>query len=363
MRSFAAGSMAGPDVPYPAMDTVRWGMIGAGDVTEIKSGPGFRKAQHSQLVAVMRRSPGLAADYARRHGVARYYECAQELINDPDVDAIYIATPPGSHAELAMMVCNAGKPVYLEKPMARHEPECRIINEAFAARQLPLFVAYYRRQLPRCLAAKAVLAAGRLGEIHWVEYYYSTAPWSGDRANLPWRLRAEHSAGGVFLDVGCHALDLFDFLFGPLLDVKGSASNLADLYDVEDHVTVRFRTMGGQSGSATWNFAARGGEDRLEIIGSRGRLRMSVFGNEPIALALDGQATELIHEPNPDHVQQPLIQSIVNQLRGEGCCPSTGESAARTTRVIDRVLEDYYGGRADRFWQRPESWPGRPRLR
>lgn len=341
------------------MNIVRWGMIGAGNVTEIKSGPAFQRVQHSSLVAVMRRTPGLAADYAQRHGIARHYDRARELIRDPEVDAVYIATPPGSHAELALMACEAGKPAYVEKPMGRHYPECQRMLEAFSARGVPLFVAYYRRSLPRFLAVKAILAAQRLGRISRVQYRYAKAPWKDDRGQLPWRLRAEHAGGGLFLDVGCHALDLIDYLFGPILEVEGTAANLSGVYDVEDQVAMSFQLAGAAAGAATWNFTADRPEDVLEITGADGSMRMSVFGNEPVALDILGEPTQLIDRPNPVHIQEPLIRSIVAQLRGEGVCSSTGESAARTSRVIDTVLDGYYGGRADSFWERPESWPGR----
>jgi len=342
------------------MKIVRWGMIGAGNVTEIKSGPALQRVQHSSLVAVMRRTPGLAADYAQRHGIARHFERARDLIRDPEVDAVYIATPPGSHAELALMACEAGKPAYVEKPMGRHYPECRLMIDAFSARAIPLFVAYYRRSLPRFMAVKAILAAKRLGSVTRVQYRYAKRPWQGDQRQLPWRLRAEHSGGGLFLDLGCHALDLIDYLFGPILQVEGTAANLSGAYDVEDQVTMSFRLVGAATGAATWNFTADRTEDVLEITGTDGSMRMSVFGNEPIVVDVFGAPTELIDRPNPVHIQEPLIRSIVDELRGEGLCPSTGESAARTSRVTDTVLDEYYGGRADAFWKRPESWPGRP---
>jgi len=98
--------------------TIHWGIIGCGDVTELKSGPAFQKVPGSKLVAVMRRNADLARDYAKRHGVARWYSDASELINDPQVDAVYVATPPDSHALYAIQAMKAGKPVYVEKPMA-----------------------------------------------------------------------------------------------------------------------------------------------------------------------------------------------------------------------------------------------------
>src|SRR6184192_2580039 len=101
--------------PVPKMKTIRWGIIGCGDVTEVKSGPAFQKASNSALVAVMRRDAAKAADYAARHGVPRWYADARELIADADVDAVYVATPPSSHEEYAIMAAEAAKPIYVEK--------------------------------------------------------------------------------------------------------------------------------------------------------------------------------------------------------------------------------------------------------
>ena len=100
------------------MQKINWGIIGCGDVTEIKSGPAFNKVPNSSLVAVMRRDAAKAADYAERHEIANWYNDAAKLINDPKVNAIYIATPPDSHEAYALAAMNAGKPVYVEKPMA-----------------------------------------------------------------------------------------------------------------------------------------------------------------------------------------------------------------------------------------------------
>src|SRR5690625_1222950 len=136
------------------METVRWGIIGVGHVTEVKSGPGFQQAERSELVAVMRRHGERAADYARRHGVPRWYDDADALIADPEVDAVYIATPPDSHAEYAVRVLEAGKPVYVEKPMARTAAECEQMLSASRRSGLPVFVAYYRRAMPRFVKVK-----------------------------------------------------------------------------------------------------------------------------------------------------------------------------------------------------------------
>jgi predicted dehydrogenase len=338
--------------------TVRWGIIGCGDVTEIKSGPGFQKAAGSALVAVMRRNAGLAADYARRHGVPRWYDNAGALIQDPEVDAVYIATHPETHARYAEMAAAAGKPAYVEKPMARHTAECDRMIEAFARAKQKLFVAFYRRCLPRFVQVKQLLADGALGQPTGVRYHLA-APNHRDLGGA-WRLDVTKSGGGLFLDLGSHALDLLDHLFGPLTSVTGVAANLATAQEVEDHVAMNFVTAAGVPGTAVWNFASAVCDDLLEINGTDGRLACSVFGNE--ALRVENAAgVQTLDRPNPSHVQQPLIQTVVDDLLGRGTCPSTGESARRTSLVMDTVLSAYYGGRDDDFWLRPDTWPGRRR--
>ena len=148
-------------------EKVRWGIIGCGDVTEVKSGPAFQKVNNSELVAVMRRTGELAKDYAKRHHIAKWYDNAEELINDPDVDAVYIATPPGSHKEYAIKVAKAGKPIYVEKPMALNITECQEMITACKDAGVPLYVAYYRRAQPRFLKIKELLENNAIGDVRF----------------------------------------------------------------------------------------------------------------------------------------------------------------------------------------------------
>jgi predicted dehydrogenase len=252
-------------------------------------------------------------------------------------------------------VAAAGKPAYVEKPMARHTPECDRMVEAFARARLPLFVAYYRRRLPRFLEAQKLMAEGAIGKVTGVRYV-SSAPRHRDDAG--WRLNATAAGGGHFLDVGSHVLDLMDFLFGPLADVAGTAANLGGSCAVEDAVAMSFRTGEGIPGAAAWDFASAVTEDAFVISGTEGRLTFSVFGNDPVQLE-NAAGTKAFDRPNPPHVAQPLIQTVVDDLLGRGTCPSTGESARRTTQVMDAVLAGYYGGRNDAFWAREETWPGK----
>lgn len=352
--------MTNPTAPaasgfFARRDVVRWGIIGCGDVTEVKSGPGFQKAERSRLVAVMRRNSEKAADYARRHGVPRWYDDAAALIADPEVDAVYVATPPDTHAHYAVQVAQAGKPVYVEKPMARHTPECDRMIAAAAAARVPLFVAYYRRSMPRFRLVERLLGEGSVGTITGLTYRF-TAPFHASPAQ--WRVDAATAGAGHFLDLGSHVLDLIDFLTGPVTEVRGNAANLASAYAVEDAVAMSFRTGTGAPATAAWNFAGNPAEDELALTGTRGRLSFSVFGFEPVRLATP-EGIQSLDAERPAHVQQPMIQAVVDDLLGLRANPSTGVSARRTSVVMDRVLEAYYGDRSAAFWEHPERWPGR----
>ncbi|PIQ22736.1 MAG: oxidoreductase [Cytophagales bacterium CG18_big_fil_WC_8_21_14_2_50_42_9] len=322
------------------MEKIRWGIIGCGDVTEVKSGPAFSKVPGSELVAVMRRNAEKAADYARRHQVPRWYADADALINDPDVNAVYIATPPDSHADYTLRVAAAGKPVYVEKPMARSLAECQAMIAACEEAQVPLFVAYYRRSQPIFKKIKELLDSGAIGAIRLVNVclYHPVAP-DVQAGNLPWRLQPEIAGGGLFFDLASHQLDLLDFFFGPITNVQGQAANQAGLYPAEDIVSANFSFASGVMGTGLWCFTV--GEsartDRTEVVGSKGRLVFSAFGNDVIELENEaGRQTFKI--PYPEHVQQPFITDMVQQLLGNGTCPSDGKSAARTAWVMDKII-------------------------
>ena len=324
------------------MTSVRWGIIGCGAVTEVKSGPGFQKAAGSGLVAVMRRDRAKAEDYARRHGVPRAYDDADGLIQDPDVDAVYIATPPSSHLELALRVAAAGKPCLVEKPMAMTHAECARMNEAFRAAGVPLYVAYYRRALPRFLEVRRQLEAGAIGPVTDVHIRISEPLAKGEAAS-GWRFDPAVAGAGLFYDLASHCLDLVDFLLGPIDAAAGIALNTGGTYAAEDVTAGAFRFARGAAGTGAWNFNADRTEDWMVFTGPLGQLHTPVFTDADVVITR-GTEREVLPLRNPPHVHQPLIQTIVNELRGRGRCESTGESGARASWVMDRLLEDYRRG-------------------
>lgn len=325
------------------MEHVNWGIVGCGDVCERKSGPPMYLTEHSSLVAVMRRDREKLADFARRHRVAKSYTDAAALIADPEVGIVYVATPPASHKELALEVLAAGKPVYVEKPMAMNHAECLEMIAAAEKAGQKLFVAYYRRALPYFRKVKELLDTGAVGDPLTVEVRYLRPPGREDLdpANRPWRLRREIGGEGYFYDLAPHTLDILDFLLGEIADAAGYRENRAGLYEAADTVTAVLRFASGVTGTGTWCFAApeQAREDTIVITGRRGILRFGTFAFEPVELTTE-RGIERFEIPPPEHIQGPLIRTIVAELRGEGRCPSTGVSAARTSRIMDRIMNE-----------------------
>lgn len=325
------------------MKTIRWGIIGCGAVTEVKSGPALQKASGSTLVAVMRRTGELAKDYAHRHNVPKWYEKADDLINDPDVNAVYIATPPSSHMEYTLKSAQAHKPVYVEKPMALNYKQCKKMIDACKQAEVPLFVAYYRRALPRFLKVKEIIENGEIGKVRFVTItlYQKPAEDGLDNNKLPWRVIPEIAGGGKFADLASHTLDLLDYIFGPITGVKGNAANQAGLYKAEDIVTASLVFESGIYGTGVWSFSCFENYDMNIITGSKGKISFPTFDQAPIKL-VNSHGTFEYSVENPVNIQQPLIQTVVDQLNCKGSCPSTGISASRTNWVMDQLLHDYY---------------------
>jgi predicted dehydrogenase len=320
---------------------VRWGVIGAGDVCKVKSAPAMNKIPNSKLVAVMRRTGEKARQYAEDHNVPNWYDNAGELLNDPEVNAVYIATPPGSHAELTKKAATAGKPVYVEKPMARTYQECLEMIEACENAGVPLFVAYYRRRLPNFLRIKELVDSGIIGDIRMVNIrmYKPVDPNIVAGREDNWRVNPDIAGGGYFYDLASHQLDFLDYLFGPISEASGISSNQAGLYEAEDIVTGNFRFGNGILGTGSWCFTTGKSSnlDTTEIIGSKGEISYPSFGESWVSVNTDGDGSQRYDFEMPRHIQQPLIETVVDELLGKGECPSTGVSAARTNLVLEQM--------------------------
>ena len=323
------------------MKQINWGFIGCGEVTERKSGPAFNLVEGSRVVAVMSRSSEKASSYAQRHNIPRWHTDAQSLINDPEVNAVYIATPPSSHATYAIMAMKAGKPVYVEKPLAASYLDCQRVMRISRETGVPCFVAYYRRKLPYFDKVQELLQDGAIGKVVNVQIRFSVPPRDLDynSTSLPWRVQRDIAGGGYFYDLAPHQLDLLQEFFGPIVHVSGFSANRGGLYQTEDTVSASFAFQDGMPGSGSWCFVGHESArtDQIELIGEKGRICFSVFTYSPIVLQTS-QGKKEITIPNPPHVQLPMIEEVVRHLQGNGTCTADCISATSVNWVLDRIL-------------------------
>ena len=318
---------------------MNWGFIGCGSVTEIKSGPAYKLAENFNVLAVMRRDVEKLNDYAKRHDIEKTYTDAEALINDPNIDAVYIATPPDTHKFYALIVANAGKPCCIEKPLSPTYTESLEIQKAFDENNIPLFVAYYRRSLPRFLKVKEWLDNNYIGEIRHISAHLSKPANDIDLSKAyNWRTDVNIAPAGYFDDLASHGLDLFTYFLGNIVDAKGISLNQQGLYSSEDAVTASWMHENGVTGSGTWNFGSNDHLDKVTIYGNKGTIDFSVFHENPIILKSDTKNEELIIE-NPKHIQQFHVQNISDYFQGKiKKHPSTGKTALHTSWVMGKIL-------------------------
>ncbi|GAB2813606.1 Gfo/Idh/MocA family protein [Ferruginibacter profundus] len=318
------------------MPTINWGIIGCGDVTEIKSGPAFNKVPGSKLVAVMRRDAAKAASYAQRHQVPKWYSDAQQLINDPEVNAIYIATPPDSHEAYALAAINAGKPVYVEKPMALNATAAKNMATAAAAKNIKLAVAHYRREQPIFKKIKQLINEEVIGDVHLARielYKPPLSPQELTTTHHSWRVNPAIAGGGLFHDLAPHQLDLMYYFFGAAEKVTGIATNQAGNYTADDLVTGCILFKNGVAFSGTWCFNAAATTDNCEIIGSTGSIYFSVFGGNTITVIAKG-IRQIFSFDTLEHVQQPMIEKVVQYFQDEAPNPCSGDEGAAVMQLM-----------------------------
>jgi len=317
---------------------VTWGIIGCGDVTEKKSGPAFNKVEDSHLLAVMRRDAEKAADYARRHQVDEWYANAEDLLNHPDINAIYVATPPSSHLEYALAALEKGKAVYVEKPVALNAGEAVQMAEAVRKYNGKLVVAHYRRRLPVFLKVKALLEENAIGEVRTVQLrlWQSPNPDLVTKSSPGWRTDAKISGGGYFHDLSPHQLDLMLFFFGAPLHYNGFSQIQDDSSDVADQVsgTILFANKVVFNRSWCFNVADTDNIEKCEMIGSKGSISFSIFGGNDILLK-NQSGEEVFSFDHPENIQHPMISGVVGFIKGEEPNPCSIEEAITVMKIID----------------------------
>lgn len=316
---------------------IKWGIIGCGDVAEVKSGPAFNKVRQSELIAVMRRNGMKAKDFAKRHGVAHWYDDANALLENKEINAVYIATPPSSHAGYALDTIKAGKNIYLEKPVARTSEEAYKIKESLHGKNNKLVVAHYRRKLEAFLKVKELLDARVIGEVRLVDLriLQSNNPGLITKTEENWRVNPDISGGGYFYDLAPHQLDLMLTWFGQPEKVTGFSMNQQNIYPADDIVNGMIQFKNGVQFRGVWafNVADVDSMDRCIIYGSKGSIQFSLFGDEVIVKT--GNTTEEYRFAAIAHVQHPMIQATVDYFLDQAVNPCPIEDAILGMEIME----------------------------
>ena len=312
---------------------IRWGILGCGDVTEVKSGPALQKAARSTVVACMRRDGEKAKDYAARHKIPRHYNNAADLIRDKEVDAVYIATPPSSHADLSIMALESGKPVLVEKPVALTTAEADEMAAAARDAKRSLIVAYYRRALPRFEKLRTLIEDGAIGEPRCVAVrHLKTAE---DRPDQAWKIESSVGGGGFFMDMQTQVLDWLDTVFGPAQSIAGTVRHQSQAYDAEDFVayTIGYETV---VASGLCAYAVGVSEESVTIFGSKGSATMAFCRPSPL-IVHQGSVKTVYDLPDPAHVHLPFVERVVSHLLDGTPNPCPPDAARRSLEIVEKL--------------------------
>jgi len=294
------------------MDSINWGIIGCGNVAEVKSGPAFQKIKNSKLIAVMRRNTLKAEDFAKRHKVPFWYDSVDKLLKNNRINAIYIATPPSTHLEIIKKCLDAKKFVYLEKPITLNYAEAKELDK-IVAKNDKVVVAHYRRRLPAFEKVKELIEAKIIGKIQFVDLQILQSKNNNiiAKTETNWRLKPEVSGGGYFYDIAPHQIDLMYYYFGKIKVAKGFGTSSTQ-QNVNDIVNGIIEFKNGIQFRGIWNFIASDKEvkDECKIYGEKGTITFSFYGKKIVVST--NEVEEIFHFKNPKHIQQPMIEQTVN---------------------------------------------------
>lgn len=324
-------------------DMIGWGMIGCGDVTEVKSGPAFSKVKNSKLLAVMARNEDRVRDYVTRHNISAYYTDIKYLLAHPGINAIYIATPPDTHEYFAREAFAAGKNVYVEKPMALHSKEAGNILAVAKEKKCKLVIAHYRRAQPMFTKVKTLIDENAIGKPLSATIDFRRRALSAEDLQIPktaWRLDPSKSGGGLFHDMAPHQIGLLYYFFGDVLEAKGFAVNQSTLYAADDVVTGTIKFKNEVLVTGHWCFSSHQEVDDLTIIGTNGSISFPVFDKQEVVL-INAEGRQVFRFEKLEHVQQPLIEKTVQYFLGKAENPCPPEEGLAVMLIIDTFTKKH----------------------
>jgi predicted dehydrogenase len=316
------------------MQTIRWGLIGCGDIAEKRVAPAMRDLDGHSIRAVARGDASRVHDFAERFGAEQAYASAEEVIADPQVDAVYLATPVNLHLPHTLAAARAGKHVLCEKPMALTTAECDTMIEACDKAGVLLGVSYYRRFYPAVTEIKRLLAANSLGR-PVLGRVLSAEYWSyPDDHPFSWRLAQTQGGGGPLMDFGSHRIDILLDILGPVTHVNAMTDRLSFEREVEDSALVTMRHASGAQSMVGAYHTIGPPADELEIFGSGGKVVIETL-NQSVLQITSGSTSKTIEIPPHPNLHLPLLEDFGRAIGGS-CQPRvTGRTARQTNRVIE----------------------------
>ena len=321
------------------MTSVRWGLIGAGDIVRKRVAEALNGSHESELVAVSRARADLVESFARSVGARRWHSDWRDLIADEDVDAVYVATPVNVHAEQTIAAAEAGKHVLCEKPMAMNAAECDRMIAACRAHDVRLGIAYYRRFYPAVTRIAQIIASGSIGAPVFAQMIASE-PFD-PRPGQPryWLVERAQSGGGPMADFGCHRLEVLLHLLGPVARTTSIVANAALDREVEDTAAALLHFASGASAMVAVTNAAAERLDTLDILGTRGSIHVPSLNAGAITVRIDNE-TRVESHPPASNVHRPLIEDFVDAVKS-GRNPVVDGSVGRAVAAIqDAVYAD-----------------------
>ena len=308
---------------------LRWGIIGCGSVVLKKSGPSILQAGNHRIVGVMRRQPEKARPFAEAHGIGLCTSDAAELIHHPEVDVVYIATPPSSHKDYVLAAAAAGKHILVEKPMGLSAAEDHEMIDACTKAGVELFVAYYRRFHPHVIKMRQLLREGIIGKPLLARVNFAQpAP---DGHDWGWRIDPKTSGGGLFVDVVSHRIDLLNDLLGEPVMTHGHVSSPAH---GQETASLLVSYSSGSAASILGDFTSTRKQDYFAIHGTSGSLVAQNLDGHAFELRTPGGSQAFTFEPaSAPHLG--LVQHIGLVLSGETPNATSGRQALQTDRILD----------------------------
>ena len=316
---------------------IGWGLLGCGDIAAKRVASALRDAPGSALIAVARARAELAAEFARQHGARRWYADVRDLVRDPEIDAVYVATPVRLHVEHTVAAAEAGKHVLCEKPMALDVAGCERMIAAARAHGVRLGVAYYRHHYPIVARLRALLASGEIGTpvLASVQAFEAFDP--GPDHPRAWLLRRSESGGGPMMDFGCHRIEVLLDLLGPVAEASGFPVNVRlKSREVEDTCLARLRFRSGAEAVLAVSHAAKESRDSVEIFASAGSAHVPVL-NQGRLRVVTASGTRDEEHPAPANLHEPLVADFVQAVRERRDPTVTGETGAEVSRVLAAI--------------------------